>query len=135
LIDDGRTGLVPPDDRRAARPRVAHPSPARAAMLGAAAREVARRYSFDRMVVGFEISSRSTSSRGASRASRVFAGGLGHVRHHRTINYGPFRPVDRGVLEAMTDAVAIAAPTPPAITWLPAWPRPPRASASSICRR
>jgi glycosyltransferase involved in cell wall biosynthesis len=58
LIDEGRTGLlVPPDDPAALAAAIESLvlSPARAAMLGAAARdEVTRRYSFDRMVRGFE---------------------------------------------------------------------------------
>jgi glycosyltransferase involved in cell wall biosynthesis len=58
LIDEGRTGLlVPPDDPGALAAAIESLvlSPARAAMLGAAARdEVTRRYSFDRMVRGFE---------------------------------------------------------------------------------
>jgi glycosyltransferase involved in cell wall biosynthesis len=58
LIDSGRTGvLVRPDDPNAlaeALEGLIH-SPARAAMLGSAARdEVSRRYSFDRMVRSFE---------------------------------------------------------------------------------
>jgi glycosyltransferase involved in cell wall biosynthesis len=58
LIDDGRTGLlVSPDDSRALAAAVESllVAPARAQALGAAARdEVTRRYSFDRMVRGFE---------------------------------------------------------------------------------
>lgn len=58
LIDDGRTGLlVPPDDPGALAAALESLilSPARAAMLGAAARsDVTRRYSFGRMVGGFE---------------------------------------------------------------------------------
>jgi L-malate glycosyltransferase len=58
LIDHGRTGLlVPPDDAGALAAALESLilSPARAAMLGAAARdEVTRRYSFDRMVGEFE---------------------------------------------------------------------------------
>jgi glycosyltransferase involved in cell wall biosynthesis len=58
LIDDGRTGLLVSPDHSAALARAIESlvlSPARAAMLGASAREeVARRYSFDRMVRGFE---------------------------------------------------------------------------------
>ncbi len=58
LVDDGRTGLlVPPDDHGALAAALESLmlSPARAAALGAAAREeVSRRYSFDRMVRGFE---------------------------------------------------------------------------------
>ena len=58
LIDEGRTGLlVTPDDPSALADAIESLvlSPARAAMLGAAARdEVAGRYSFDRMVRGFE---------------------------------------------------------------------------------
>lgn len=58
LIDSGRTGLlVPPDDPAALADAIAGlvVSPARASVLGAAARdEVTRRYSFDRMVRAFE---------------------------------------------------------------------------------
>jgi len=58
LIEEGRTGLlVPPDDPSALAAALESliASPARAAALGAAARdEVTRRYSFDRMVRGFE---------------------------------------------------------------------------------
>ena len=58
LIEPGRTGLlVPPDDARALAETIGGlvSAPARAAALGAAARdEVARRYSFERMVRSFE---------------------------------------------------------------------------------
>lgn len=58
LIDDGRTGLlVDPDDPKALAAAIESLviSPARAGVLGISARdEVARRYSFDRMVRGFE---------------------------------------------------------------------------------
>lgn len=58
LIDSGRTGLLlPPDDPAALADAIAGlvVSPARASVLGAAARdEVTRRYSFDRMVRAFE---------------------------------------------------------------------------------
>ena len=58
LVDEGRTGLlVPPDDPGALAAAIESliVSPVRAEMLGASARdEVARRYSFDRMVRGFE---------------------------------------------------------------------------------
>lgn len=58
LIDPGRTGLlVPPDDAQALAEAIDGlvRTPARAAALGAAARDdVARRYSFDRMVRSFE---------------------------------------------------------------------------------
>jgi glycosyltransferase involved in cell wall biosynthesis len=58
LIDDGRTGLlVSPDDPAALAGAIESLvlSPARAELLGAAAREeVMRRYSFERMVRGFE---------------------------------------------------------------------------------
>jgi glycosyltransferase involved in cell wall biosynthesis len=58
LVDDGRTGLlVTPDDPAALAAALESLvlSPARAAALGASAREeVSRRYSFDRMVRGFE---------------------------------------------------------------------------------
>jgi L-malate glycosyltransferase len=58
LVDEGRTGLlVPPDDPAALASAIESlvVSPARAAAIGAAARdEVARRYSFDRMVRSFE---------------------------------------------------------------------------------
>jgi glycosyltransferase involved in cell wall biosynthesis len=76
LIDEGRTGLlVEPDNPAALADAIASlvESPARAAALGAAARdEVTRRYSFDRMVRSFEAlllsqleMSRSVSSRAA----------------------------------------------------------------------
>jgi glycosyltransferase involved in cell wall biosynthesis len=58
LIDDGRTGLlVRPDDPAALAAALESLvlSPARAEVIGAAARdEVTRRYSFDRMVREFE---------------------------------------------------------------------------------
>jgi glycosyltransferase involved in cell wall biosynthesis len=58
LIDEGRTGLlVEPDDPAALAAAIESLvlSPVRAEMLGASARdEVTRRYSFDRMVRGFE---------------------------------------------------------------------------------
>jgi glycosyltransferase involved in cell wall biosynthesis len=58
LIESGRTGLlVPPDDPRALAEALGGlvSAPARAAALGAAARDdVARRYSFERMVRAFE---------------------------------------------------------------------------------
>lgn len=58
LIEDGRTGmLVPPDDPAALAAALESLilSPARASILGSAAREeVTRRYSFERMVRGFE---------------------------------------------------------------------------------
>lgn len=58
LIDEGRTGLlVEPDDARALAAAIESLvlSPVRGEMLGASARdEVTRRYSFDRMVRGFE---------------------------------------------------------------------------------
>jgi glycosyltransferase involved in cell wall biosynthesis len=58
LIDEGRTGLlVEPDDPRALAAAIESlvVSPARAEVLGACARdEVSRRYSFERMVRGFE---------------------------------------------------------------------------------
>ena len=58
IVDDGRTGLLmPPDDPRALADRLMQllSSPALAALLGAAARaDVRARYSFDRMVHGFE---------------------------------------------------------------------------------
>lgn len=58
LVDEGRTGfLVAPDDPLALAAAVESLvySPARAAVIGAAARdEVMRRFSFDRMVQGFE---------------------------------------------------------------------------------
>jgi glycosyltransferase involved in cell wall biosynthesis len=58
LVDEGRTGLlVPPDDPAALASAIESlvASPARAAGIGAAAREeVARRYSLDRMVRSFE---------------------------------------------------------------------------------
>jgi len=58
LIEPGRTGLlVPPDDVRALTEAIGGlvSAPARAAALGAAARdEVVRRYSFERMVRSFE---------------------------------------------------------------------------------
>jgi glycosyltransferase involved in cell wall biosynthesis len=58
LVDDGRTGLlVRPDDPAALAAALESLilSPARAEMLGVSAREeVTRRYSFDRMVRGFE---------------------------------------------------------------------------------
>jgi glycosyltransferase involved in cell wall biosynthesis len=58
LIDDGRNGLlVPADDVRALADRICDlmADPARAARLGEAARtEAEGRYSFDRMVAGFE---------------------------------------------------------------------------------
>jgi len=58
LVDQGRTGLlVEPDDPAALAAAIESLvlSPARAAMLGASARdEVTRRYSFERMVRGFE---------------------------------------------------------------------------------
>ena len=76
LIDDGRTGvLVPPDDPAA----LAHAlealidSPERAAVIGATAREeIARRYSFDRMVRAFEglyLSRLGTPRRHSPRAA------------------------------------------------------------------
>jgi glycosyltransferase involved in cell wall biosynthesis len=76
LIDEGRTGLLVPPDDPAALARAIEGlilSPARAEMLGAAAREeVTRLYSFDRMVRGFEdlyLSQLETA--GASAGPRV----------------------------------------------------------------
>jgi glycosyltransferase involved in cell wall biosynthesis len=58
LIDDGRTGwLVPPGEDEALAGRVMHlmADPADAARIGAAARaDALARFSFDRMVAGFE---------------------------------------------------------------------------------
>jgi glycosyltransferase involved in cell wall biosynthesis len=58
LVEEGRTGvLVPADDPPALASAIESLvlSPARAAAMGSAAREeVARRYSFDRMVRSFE---------------------------------------------------------------------------------
>jgi glycosyltransferase involved in cell wall biosynthesis len=76
LIDEGRTGLlVPPDNPSALADALESliVSPARAEMLGAAAREeVTRLYSFDRMVREFEdlyLSQLQTA--GAPAGSRV----------------------------------------------------------------
>ena len=75
LVDEGRTGLlVPPDDPGALASAIESLvlSPARAAAIGAAAREeVARRYSFDRMVRSFEdlFLSHLEMPRGVSRAA------------------------------------------------------------------
>ena len=75
LVDEGRTGLlVEPDDPAALASAIESLaiSPARALALGAAARdEVARRYSFDRMVRSFEdlFLSQLEAPRGVSRAA------------------------------------------------------------------
>jgi glycosyltransferase involved in cell wall biosynthesis len=76
LIEPGRTGvLVPPDDPRALAGAIDGlvNAPARAAALGAAARdEVVRRYSFERMVRAFEdlyLSHLETPRRVSSRAA------------------------------------------------------------------
>jgi glycosyltransferase involved in cell wall biosynthesis len=75
LVDDGRTGLlVPPDDPAALASAIESLllSPVRAAAIGAAARdEVARRYSFDRMVRSFEdlFLSHLGARRGVPRAA------------------------------------------------------------------
>jgi hypothetical protein len=131
LIDEGRTGLlVAPDDPAALAAAIESLvlSPARAAMLGAAARdEVTRRYSFDRMVRGFEdLYLAQLHTAGVPAGPRVSSqAALDHVRHRRTFQLRPLRPGDRGVLEAMTDAVAHRGPTPPAITRARHRPRPP----------
>lgn len=76
LIEDGRTGLlVRPDDHAALAAAIESliVSPARASALGAAARdEIARHYSFERMVSGFEelyVSQLGTRRGVASRAA------------------------------------------------------------------
>jgi len=74
LIDDGRTGvLVPPDDVTALAAALGDliEDPARAAALGRAARDDARRYSFDRMVQSFE--DLYFSELGAARAAAAAA--------------------------------------------------------------
>jgi glycosyltransferase involved in cell wall biosynthesis len=76
LVDEGRTGLlVRPDDPAALAAALESLilSPARAATLGASAREeVTRRYSFDRMVQGFEeLYLSQLDAAGAPARSRV----------------------------------------------------------------